>query len=92
MLFAIHCLDKPGQEAARAATMDAHRAYLGEAPVEIVMSGPLVSDDGADVIGSLFVIEAPDRAAIMAVHHDDPLYKAGVWETVNIHAFVKRVG
>jgi uncharacterized protein YciI len=58
----------------------------------MVMSGPLVSDDGKTMIGSLMILEAPDRAAIEAFHRADPFHAAGIWEKVNITAFVKRQG
>lgn len=93
MLFVIHCIDKPGQLARRMAAMPAHRDYLDASPIEIVMSGPLVADDSETrVIGSLFVVEAPDRAAIEAFQRNDPLAQADIWDSVNVHAFVKRVG
>jgi uncharacterized protein YciI len=56
------------------------------------MSGPLVTDDGAKPIGSLFLVDAGSRAEIEAFQRDDPLFNAGVWETVEVRAFNKRVG
>jgi uncharacterized protein YciI len=58
----------------------------------MVMSGPLVSDDGETMIGSLMIVEAADRAAMEAFHRADPFYAAGIWEKVSITAFVKRQG
>ena len=65
MLFAIHALDRAGALPTRLANYDAHKAFLSDTSrfgVKIVMSGPLVSDDGESMIGSLFLIEAPGRA------------------------------
>ncbi len=68
MLFAIHALDRPGALPERLARYEAHKAFLDEASahgVRIVMSGPLTADDGATMIGSLFLVEAPDRGAVV---------------------------
>jgi uncharacterized protein YciI len=95
MLFAIHALDKPGALPVRLANYDAHKAYLeggDRLPVTIVMSGPLVSDDGATMIGSLFLVEAPGRAEAEAFNSADPFAAAGVWEKVTITGFFRRKG
>lgn len=75
----------------RAAVMQPHRDYLAQASVKIVMSGPLVDDDGETVVGSLYVVEAADRAEIEAFQKDDPLVAADLWELVEVRAFSKRV-
>ncbi|WP_315721587.1 MULTISPECIES: YciI family protein [unclassified Bradyrhizobium] len=94
MLFAIHALDKPGALPDRLANYDAHRAYLESdgLPVTIVMSGPLVSDDGATMIGSLFLVEAPGRAEAEAFNRNDPFAAAGIWEKVTVTGFFRRKG
>ena len=56
------------------------------------MSGPLTADDGAMMIGSLFVLEAPDRAAVERFNEADPFRRAGIWERVTITGFVRRQG
>ena len=92
MLFAIHCLDHADALPVRQAHYEAHRAYLAEPPVEVVISGPLVSDDGQRMIGSLIVVDAADRAAAVAFNRGDPFFAAGIWAQVSVHAFNKRVG
>ncbi len=92
MLFAIHCLDKDGVLEKRMSVMQAHRDYLETAPVDVVMSGPLMSDDQQDVIGSFYLIEAADRAAIEAFQNDDPLVVADLWKSMHVNVFSKRVG
>lgn len=91
MHFIITCLDKPGALATRLATMDAHKAYIATRPIKVLLSGPLVADDGEQIIGSFFLVEAADRAAVEAFQANDPLYKAGIWSTTDVRAFIKRV-
>ncbi len=95
MLFVIHGFDRADAPAKREKHFPAHKAFLAEAGkwgVKIVMSGPLTKDDGATPIGSHFVIEAPDRAAVEAFHRADPFFAAQVWEKTEITAFLKRIG
>jgi uncharacterized protein YciI len=92
MHFAIHCLDKLGALQTRLAHYDSHKAYLAStSEVAIVVSGPLLADDGDTMIGSLFIVDADDRDAVERFHLNDPFCRAGVWGHVEIHPFVKRV-
>lgn len=95
MLFAIHAIDRNGALDTRLAHYDAHKAFLSDTSafgVKIVMSGPLVADDGQTMIGSLFLIEAPDRAAAERFNAADPFHKANIWERVTITGFLRRQG
>jgi uncharacterized protein len=95
MLFVIHALDKPGALGDRLAHYDAHKAFLADpAPhgVRTVMSGPLTTDDGTTMIGSLFLVEAPDRMTVERFNRADPFHDAGIWERVTITGFHRRQG
>ena len=92
MLFVMFCIDRPGVEEKRRQVIPAHVEYLATNPIKIVMSGPLVSDDGGKTIGSLYMLEATNRAEIEKFQRADPLYNADIWETVEVRAFNKRLG
>lgn len=95
MLFVIHCLDAADGTPRRMENYPAHKAHLertAEFGIQIVMSGPLVKDDGESPIGSMFVIEAPNRAAVEKYQHVDPFYQAKVWQNITITAFKKTKG
>ncbi len=91
MLFVVFCLDKPDAAQARAASMEAHKRYLDEKPIKVVLSGPLTSDDGRQIVGSFFMVDAESRAEVQRWQDADPLYRAGVWESVEVRAFAKRI-
>jgi uncharacterized protein YciI len=91
VLFVIHCIDKPGVAAVRTAAIQGHVAYLATKPIKVVMSGPLTSDDGTRVVGSFFLVEAADRVHVDRFQAADPLYQAGIWATIDVRAFDKRV-
>jgi uncharacterized protein len=93
--FAIHALDHDGKLPARLEHYSAHREFLAGAAahgVSIAASGPLVSEDGTAMIGSLFIIDAPDLAAARAFNAADPFAKAEIWASVRIHRFDLRRG
>jgi uncharacterized protein len=95
MLFAIHALDRAGALPTRLANYETHKSFLSDTTrlgVKIVMSGPLVSDDGEKMIGSLFLIEAPSRTEVEAFNRADPFAAAGIWEKVTITGFIRRQG
>jgi len=92
MLFVIMCRDKPGISTIRATSMDAHRNFVGQQKtVKVVISGPLVTDDGARITGSLFIVEAERRSEVERFQKLDPLFQAGIWQSIEVHAFSKRV-
>jgi uncharacterized protein YciI len=88
MLFLIHCTDGPGREAIRADHYEAHRAYLRDSTVDIKLAGPQVSDDNTRRIGSVFVVDVPDRAAAEAFAAGDPFAKAGLFDRVLVTRFL----
>jgi uncharacterized protein len=89
--YTIHCLDHEGALPTRLATVDAHRAYQGKSPIPVLISGPLLADDGATMIGSFFLVEANSHEEMMAYHKADPFYLAGIWKEIRIHPFFKRI-
>ena len=91
MHFIVHCLDKPGMVETRLANYEAHKTYLGTGPIDIIISGPLVQDDGVTMIGSFFLVQAETRAEVEKFNAEDPFQAAGIWQQVQIHPFLKRM-
>lgn len=92
MLYALHMIDKPGVLDKRKAVLPAHQEYLKKSPIQVVMSGPLLAEDGETMIGSLYLVEVAKRADIDTFLAEDPLANAGVWDRVDINRFFRRVG
>lgn len=95
MLFVIHAMDKKDAITTRAKYYRAHRIHLDEASkhgVRVMTAGPFVADDNETPIGSLFIIDAKDRAAAQAFTDSDPYHVNGVWDAVEIHAYHKKRG
>ena len=91
MHYVVHCLDHDGAVAKRLAHYEAHKAYLASAAVKTVISGPLLADDGETMIGSFFLLDAATKDEVTAFNQADPFARAGLWKSVHIHPFNKRV-
>ena len=87
MLFVLFCEDKPDSQAVRRATRQAHLDYVASQTNRIRLAGPLLSDDGETMLGSLLIIEADDLAAARTLHENDPYTRAGLWGNVVIRPF-----
>jgi len=91
MHYVVHCLDHDGAVEKRLSNYEDHKAYLAAASVKTVISGPLLADDEKTMIGSCFVLEAENMAEVEAFNANDPFAKAGLWKTISIRPFSKRV-
>ncbi|WP_374388923.1 YciI family protein [Sandaracinobacter sp.] len=85
-VFAIHCIDKPMQRELRAATRPDHLAYLESAISQVVLAGPLLDEEGAP-IGSMLLVEFPDRKAAVSFAAEDPYARAGLFSSVAVTAW-----
>ena len=86
MLFVIHAKDKPGSLELRKATRPAHLEFLADYTIPV--GGPLLDADG-QMCGSCLVVDIADRTAAEDFAANDPYAKAGLFESVELHEFMK---
>ena len=89
MQFAIVCLDKPDHLPVRMENRPAHVEHLKAHEAQILIAGPLLSDDGESPVGSLLIMEFADADAARAFAEADPYSKAGLFKSVNICPYRK---
>jgi len=89
MHFAIICLDKPDAGAVRAEARPAHLAYLEKHRPQILVTGPMLADDGQTPCGSLLILDFKDQAAAKAFAAGDPYNQAGLFASVTIRPWRK---
>lgn len=89
MLFAFYCLDKKDHSHVRAENREAHVAYLKSFGEKIVTAGPLLSDDGEGMVGSLLILDLADRDEAQSFADNDPYAKAGLFQSVEIRPWKK---
>jgi uncharacterized protein YciI len=88
MLFAVHCVDAEGVDALRNQHLAPHKEYLVGQKHILVVGGAL-TDEAGQAVGSLYIVNAADRAAAEAFSRNDPFTAAGVFGTVTITAMRK---
>jgi len=88
MLFTFILIDKPDHGALRQRVRPVHKDYLAQMAERIAFAGPLTHDDGKTMLGSLLVIDFPDRDAAHAWLADEPFTQAGLYASTTVHAFV----
>jgi uncharacterized protein YciI len=84
MHWLIKCRSKPATDALREATLPAHYTFLDGYPEVTWFSGPLFTDNNKNAIGSLRLIEFPDRAAATTYINADPYTTAGIFQSITI--------
>ncbi len=89
MTFVLYCVDKAGHGHVRAENRPAHLDYLKSNLDRIVIAGPMTSDDGETVKGSVIVVNDAERGAAEDFAANDPYAKAGLFESVTITAYKK---
>ncbi len=82
MTFVVIGKDKGGGELRRRHRAD-HLDFVAGRQQDIVYAGPLI--EGGAMIGSVFVFDLPDRAALDAHLAQDPYFAVPIFETVEIY-------
>ena len=88
-MFMVQCFDKPDSLALRQATRPAHLEHLKGKLDHVIAAGPLLAEDGETPIGSGYVLDFADKAAVEAFFAADPYVKAGLYASVTIHPYKK---
>ena len=84
MLYMLYGVDGPDGPAIRAATLEAHFAYLEKHRDILVLGGATQTDDGATRTGSVLVINVPGRGEADAFARDEPFRKAGLFKQYTV--------
>ena len=82
MQFVVIGKDKPGGEHRRRHRA-AHLEFVAGRQGDIVYAGPLIEE--GEMIGSVFIFDLPDRAALGDYLASDPYFAEGIFETVDIY-------
>ena len=86
--YAIHCIDKPDSTELRAATRPEHLAHVDGVADQVLVAGPLLDLDGKPM-GSLLIIDFPERKDAVAFAAADPYALAGLFASVAVTAWRK---
>ena len=89
---AVLCHDARDSQAARKAASPAHLRWVESMLDHIALAGPLYSDDGERMIGSLYVFKTGSLAEARAWLESDPYYAAGFWAEIRFRPFLPAAG
>lgn len=88
MIYTFFLMDRPEGGPLRQRVRPEHKAYLAQVADRMAFAGPLTSDDGQNMIGSLLAIDFESREAAQAWLAKEPFTQAGLYASTSIHAFV----
>ncbi|MDF8357650.1 YciI family protein [Ensifer adhaerens] len=93
MFVVLVATDRPGSMALRARTKERHKQYLdaGAPDLKVLQSGPLLATDGSER-GSLIVFEANSVEYVHTFVEEDPYFRAGLFEAIEIQPWDWRRG
>jgi hypothetical protein len=84
MLYIIYQEDGPGSAAIRERVKQSHFDYLEKHKDILVLGGALLADSDPTRIGSVLILNVPNREAAEAFSANEPLRNAGVFKSVKI--------
>jgi uncharacterized protein YciI len=85
--YVLICEDKPDSVELRLATREAHLAFIDTQRGKIRLAGPMLSDDGETMVGSLFIVDAASMDEVRVMNAEDPYTKAGLFGRVTVRPF-----
>lgn len=84
MLYIIYQEDGPDSAPIRERVKQAHFDYLDKHKDILVLGGAMLAEDGKTRIGSVLILNVPNREAAEAFSANEPLRNAGVFKSVKI--------
>lgn len=90
--FLIICRDGPGAAALRATHLDGHLRHVEQHWKRYVTAGPIREPGGEQIIGSVFLVLAPDKADAEKLMRGDPYITCGMYQTMDYAEFTNSIG
>lgn len=85
-LFAVHFQDRPAAGELRRQLLQAHLEWVAAHQEAVRVAGSLRESPDATPVGGLWVVRAPDKAAVEAIIATDPFTTGGLrerWEILH---------
>jgi uncharacterized protein YciI len=89
---AVLCHDGPDSQPKRRAAAQAHLHWVESMLAHIALAGPLYSDDGSRMTGSLYVFKTTSLKQARAWLESDPYFAAQFWATIEFRPFLPAAG
>src|SRR4051812_36260126 len=92
MEYFVYGRDKPGTEALRERTTEAHWSFMDAYAGAMIARGPTLTDDGNTVTGSMHIVDLPDAEAARVFAFEEPYCRAGVFGEVLVRRWRNGLG
>jgi uncharacterized protein YciI len=90
--FLVYGRDRPGTADLRWQLVEEHWSYMDRFADSVIARGPTLTPDRETATGSLHIVDLAGPAAALAFAHEEPNYRAGVYQDVLIRRFVNVLG
>jgi uncharacterized protein YciI len=89
MEYFVYGRDRPGSFGLKVGLSEEHWTFMDGYAEVLVARGPTMTGDGDDAesTGSLHIVDLPDADAARTFAYDEPYYRAGVFESVQLYRF-----
>ncbi|MGE4219752.1 MAG: YciI family protein [Alphaproteobacteria bacterium] len=77
-------------EARRPAQQQAHLDFLRDNQHRMVTAGPMFDEWGKERVGSIYIVDLPDRETARAWVAEEPFTKHGVYGRYDLHVYEHR--
>ncbi len=84
VLFFVHTIYRSNYGELRDQVLEPHRQHFDGNLDKVLAGGNLSTDDGAQRIGGVALLDMPDRQAVESFMAQDPFTEAGLIDTTNI--------
>jgi uncharacterized protein YciI len=90
--IAVVCRDEPDALPKRKAAAQAHLRWVESMLANIALAGPMYSDDGSRMTGSLYVFKTTSLEQARAWLESDPYFAARFWSSIDYRPFLPAAG
>ena len=91
-MYLVTCLDHENSESLRLENRPAHLDYVLSRADAVGVAGPVTSEDGATMIGTVLLLNVDSHAEAQDFVDNDPYHKAGLFADIRIHRFNHLLG
>ncbi|MEU9337689.1 YciI family protein [Streptomyces sp. NPDC048290] len=84
MPYYVHTQDRPGVEERLLDLAESHWSYMDHFADRLVLRGPTLTADGEEHTGSVHVVDLAGRAEAERFGHEEPYWRAGLYENITV--------
>ena len=90
--YFFYCRDRAERSHLREVLAEEHWSFMDRYVDGMIARGPTFTDDETAVLGSMHIVDLPDAEAARVFAYEEPNFKAGVYEKVEVYRFRNLLG